>query len=89
MPEYAARYATVVFDREPGSIFLVIQDQGTGFDWRPYLEFTLERAYDLHGRGIAIAHQLCFTGLEYRGTGNEVVITLDCPELTPTDLHSA
>jgi len=88
MPEYAARYATVEFDREPGSILLVIRDQGTGFDWRPYLEFTPERAYDLHGRGIAIAHQLCFTSLEYRGTGNEVVITLDCPELTQTILCS-
>lgn len=72
MPEYAARHVTVEFDREPGSILLIIKDQGAGFDWRPYLDFTPERAFDAHGRGIAIAHKTCFTRLEYRGNGNEV-----------------
>lgn len=89
MPEYAARYATVSFDRQPDSILLVIQDQGAGFDWRPYLEFTPERAYDVHGRGIAMAHQLGFTSLEYRGNGNEVVISMACPERAEPDVPSA
>jgi CheY-like chemotaxis protein/anti-sigma regulatory factor (Ser/Thr protein kinase) len=88
MPEYAARVATVEFDREPGSILLVIKDQGEGFDWRPFMEFSVERAYDAHGRGIATAHQMCFTSLEYRGKGNEVIVTLACPERTEPDPSS-
>jgi len=77
LPQYAERYATVEIVRRPGSISLVVKDQGEGFDWKPYLEFAPERAHDLHGRGIATARLMCFSKLEYRGKGNEVVATLD------------
>lgn len=85
MPPYAARYATVEFDRAPGTIRMVIKDQGEGFDWRPYLDFTPERAFDAHGRGIATAKQMCFTRLEYRGSGNEVAIIEESRENSATD----
>ena len=78
-PPYADRYATVDLERTPGGISVVVTDQGEGFDWHPYLDFCLERATDAHGRGIATARQVCFTNLEYRGKGNEVVATLAVP----------
>ena len=54
---------------------LTITDQGMGFDWKSYLEMHPDRAFDLHGRGIALARQLSFTSLEYLGKGNIVRIT--------------
>lgn len=77
LPLYAERLATLDVQRLEGGIRLVVTDQGKGFDWRPYLEFSAERAADAHGRGIATARLLCFTKLEYRGNGNEVVAELD------------
>ncbi len=77
LPGLAERLATLEVERMEGSIRLVVKDQGKGFDWRPYLEFSQERATDAHGRGIATARLLCFTRLEYRGIGNEVVAELD------------
>ena len=39
-----------------------------------------QRAFDTHGRGIAMANRLSFSRIEYRGSGNEVVGTIDCGE---------
>jgi hypothetical protein len=50
-----------------------IIDQGQGFDCRDYLDFSTERAFDLHGRGIAMAGKLSFDSLSYLGCGNTVV----------------
>jgi hypothetical protein len=40
------------------------------------LGITYERAFDTHGRGIAMARRLSFSSLDYRGAGNEVVATV-------------
>jgi hypothetical protein len=53
-----------------------IRDQGQGFDWTPYLDFDPERAFDPHGRGIAMARLSSFDDLEYLGDGNEVLATV-------------
>ena len=50
-----------------------ITDEGQGFDWKPFLEFDPDRAFDLNGRGIAMARMLGFASLEYQGAGNIVV----------------
>ncbi|BCA54752.1 hypothetical protein W02_18920 [Nitrospira sp. KM1] len=76
MPPYAGRYATLQLERAPGIIQLTIRDEGEGFDWRPYLEFRPEGLHELHGRGIATARRLCFPELLYRGSGNEVTVTV-------------
>lgn len=89
MPPYAVRYATVELDREPGEIRLVVKDQGDGFDWRPYLEFSSDRAFDAHGRGIAIARGECFHRLEYRGNGNEVAAIVELPAISASDSLSS
>lgn len=51
----------------------VIADEGAGFDWQPYLDFAPARAYDLNGRGIAMARRFGFPKLVFQGTGNTVV----------------
>lgn len=48
-------------------------DEGNGFDWNKYLEMSPDRAFDMHGRGIAMARMLSFDDLQYQGKGNVVV----------------
>jgi CheY-like chemotaxis protein/anti-sigma regulatory factor (Ser/Thr protein kinase) len=72
-PEYGAREVEVRVELGDGKATYTIRDGGTGFDWSRYLEIAAERAGDTHGRGIALARQLCFVSVAYRGKGNEVV----------------
>lgn len=53
-----------------------IRDQGDGFDWSNHLDFSPERAFDTHGRGIALARKLSFDSLEYLGNGNTVLASI-------------
>ena len=78
LPENSGKYAEVAFEREDQAIRFVIRDQGTGFDWRSYLQVDPQRAFDTHGRGIAMANRLSFSHIEYRGRGNEVIGTIVC-----------
>jgi len=71
-PEYADRQVSVECDFRQGNAEIVIRDPGQGFKWDEYLDMRPERAYDQHGRGIAIARQLSFSSLEYLGNGNTV-----------------
>jgi len=77
-PENAGKHAVVEFERDEDVIRFVIRDEGDGFDWRAYLQVDPQRAFDTHGRGIAMANRLSFSHLEYRGTGNEVIATIVC-----------
>ncbi len=58
---------------------ITIQDQGKGFDWQPYLMMRPDRGQDNHGRGIAVAHQLCHLDLQYQVPGNVVMVEIPCP----------
>jgi len=78
MPENAKKHAEVSLEREDDVIRFVIRDQGEGFDWRAYLQIDPQRAFDTHGRGIAMANRLSFSHIEYRGCGNEVIGTIVC-----------
>ncbi|MBF0295526.1 MAG: response regulator [Magnetococcales bacterium] len=77
LPEYASRRVEVIFERRNDAIRVLIRDQGQGFDWQSYLDFNPARAFDNHGRGIAMATGLCFDDVEYRGKGNEVLVTIN------------
>ncbi|MEY2633679.1 MAG: hypothetical protein RIR00_2333 [Pseudomonadota bacterium] len=79
LARFVERYATVTVERLPDRLTYTIVDQGQGFDWRDYLDFKAERAFDPNGRGIALARLLSFSSLEYRGAGNEVVATVALP----------
>lgn len=78
--QWGRRHARLRFRRLADRIELTITDQGEGFDWRNYLQFSPDRAHDTHGRGIALARALSFDDLTYRGRGNEVVATVRLPE---------
>lgn len=76
LPEYASRYVTVDLERLEDRIIFVIKDEGEGFAWEEYLEFSTERVNDSHGRGIAMSNMMSFDKLEYLGKGNEVKVSL-------------
>jgi len=67
----------VVFKKTPGAIVFRIKDEGKGFDWRPYMTINVARAFDTHGRGIALATMLSFNHIEFLGIGNEVLATIE------------
>jgi len=75
-PENAQRHASVRLARRGDNIVFTIVDQGAGFDWRAYLEMSPERAFDSHGRGIAMSRRLSFAALQYSGNGNTVHATV-------------
>lgn len=77
LPENVGKRARLVVERSATAITYTVSDQGSGFDFRRYLDFDPERAYDPNGRGIAMARQLCFRQLEYIGCGNAVTATVD------------
>lgn len=73
LPEYAERQVEVSFEKSHELICITIQDQGAGFNWQDYLDFSPERAFDLNGRGIALAYKLSIDQLQYLGNGNTVM----------------
>lgn len=76
LPEYAPRRAHLSVERKEQALHFVVSDQGVGFDWQPYLEMSPTRAFDTHGRGIAMSNLLSFDRLNYQGCGNEVIGTI-------------
>ena len=79
MPAYAGRVASVRFERAVDTLRFTIADEGAGFDWRAYLEMSPDRAFDTHGRGIAMSRLVSFPDLRYEGRGNIVTVTLPLP----------
>lgn len=73
LPEYRDRQAYLEVTREPDEVRFRIRDSGQGFDWHAYLELSPERAFDTHGRGIAMSRLISFDRLEFIGPGNEVM----------------
>jgi len=76
LPENSSRRATVEFERNENKIVFNILDQGAGFKWKEYLDLSPDRAFDSHGRGIAMARSISFDQIEFRGNGNEVSVTV-------------
>ena len=76
LPAHKDKYATVEFNRDDNKITLVITDQGNGFDWRQFMTVSPERAFDSHGRGIALASSISFESVEYLNKGNKVCVTV-------------
>lgn len=72
LSENKAKSVEIHMNRYENDIEFIIQDQGDGFDWQSYLDISPERAFDSHGRGIAMACMYSFDKVEYHGTGNIV-----------------
>lgn len=74
-PAYSQLQVSVHLLRDADGLSLTIQDQGLGFAWQDYLQFSPERAFDLNGRGIAMA-STSFDAIEYFGSGNTVKVKI-------------
>lgn len=71
-----SKTARIVFHHHTDHIEITIIDEGKGFDWKSYMDFSPSRAMDNHGRGIAIANNLSFSSIEYLKNGNTVCARL-------------
>lgn len=76
LPENRDKRVRVALCRAADRLTVRISDEGPGFDWRKYLDFDPERAFDPNGRGIALARLTSFDSLAYEGSGNIVVATV-------------
>lgn len=76
---YRDRQVTIHLTNRTDSVSITISDEGKGFDWQQYLGFSPERAFDPHGRGIAMARMTSFDSLEYSGNGNTVTVSVALP----------
>ena len=73
--ELGDRIATVRLSRDDVDFTIEITDQGAGFDWRKHLDPDTAPTHMLHGRGMSLAMVAGFKSIQYRGTGNQVIIT--------------
>jgi CheY-like chemotaxis protein len=72
LAENCEKRVAVIFKRTSEKLEFTISDTGNGFDPLRYLDFSIERAMDNHGRGIMIANKLSFDELEYQDNGSKV-----------------
>jgi DNA-binding response OmpR family regulator len=76
LPENLSKTVTVDFERTESETRFLIQDQGKGFNWMNFMDFTPDRAFDLNGRGIHLARSLSFDRVEYNDAGNQVLAVI-------------
>lgn len=76
LPENAAKRVDLRIERTGDVVRFTIRDEGPGFDWSRFMEVDPQRAFDTHGRGIAISRAMSFDSIEFRGSGSEVVATV-------------
>lgn len=72
-PEYKDRFVEAVVTHKDNGVYVVITDQGAGFNWRRYMTIEPSRAKDNHGRGIAQANAISFDKLTYNERGNQAI----------------
>jgi phosphoserine phosphatase RsbU/P len=89
LPENAGKRVVLRMERTPTELRFTIRDQGAGFPWTSYLDVDPRRAFDTHGRGIAIARAISFDSIAYRGCGNEVVATVRLTPAAQVDIPAA
>jgi CheY-like chemotaxis protein/serine phosphatase RsbU (regulator of sigma subunit) len=76
LPENAAKFVEVRCQRQGEHLRICIRDQGAGFDWRGFLAMDDARVFRPNGRGIALAREVAFETMEYRGPGNQVEVSV-------------
>lgn len=72
LSENKPKHVSVVIKHTNSELMVTITDMGDGFEFEDYMEFSLERAMDNHGRGIMMANKLSFDRLEYSNGGRTV-----------------
>jgi DNA-binding response OmpR family regulator len=73
LPENAAKTVVVDFDATGEDVVVIIEDQGSGFDWHPYLGDELNLENRIQGRGILYSITMAFHSLVYEKAGSRVV----------------
>lgn len=73
LSEHSEKFATATVTHKDEGTYVVIEDQGTGFDWKRFMKIDPARAGDNHGRGIAQANATSFDKLTYNDHGNKAV----------------
>jgi CheY-like chemotaxis protein len=81
-PAHAHKRVKVEYRRASDKLTVRITDEGDGFEWQRYLEMDPTRAFDSHGRGIAMARLLSFDKVTYFGSGNQVEVEINLPSLS-------
>ena len=76
LAQYRERRVRVTLQRVKDRIAYRIVDQGEGFDWKRFIDFDPDRAFDPNGRGIALTRTIGFSDLHYESTGNVAVGTV-------------
>ena len=84
LPEYVNRRVTITVNCTNEAITYIVSDEGKGFEFSRYLQFDPDRAFDLNGRGIALARAMSFSSIEYKGAGNLVEARVDLSGTKPT-----
>jgi len=74
-PENAGKSVVVDFDRTGDEATVAIEDQGAGFDWRPYMTGDIDLRNKVQGRGILTAKSIALTSIQYEKDGRRVVVT--------------
>lgn len=77
LPEYAKRRAVLSIERTADSLKFIVRDDGNGFNWASFVEMSPKRAFDTHGRGIAMSRLISFDRIDYNARGNEVTAVVD------------
>lgn len=79
LPANRDKRVIVEIERRPDVVAYRVKDEGRGFDWEKYLDLTPERAFDSHGRGIALSRKLSFDEVTFVGNGSEVIAVVRQP----------
>lgn len=74
--EHKDKRVRVRFKRGDSTNKILIVDEGKGFEWQNFLELDPMRAFDTHGRGIAMAKMMSVDEINYIGCGNRVELTI-------------
>ncbi len=73
LPQHENKYAVATVAQKADGTYVVIEDEGNGFDWKKFMQIDPSRAGDNHGRGIAQANTMSFDKLTYNEKGNQAV----------------
>lgn len=74
LPEHRTKVVRVSMTNSSDVLELLIEDEGSGFDYEQFLTLDEKRVFDNHGRGIAIAGMSL--SLHYEGAGNRVRVRI-------------
>lgn len=75
--EFIDKVAYLKLSIEKGVLKGCIEDMGSGFDCREYMELDPHRVISPNGRGIAISKMVSFDSLEYLGNGSKAIFTIN------------